>query len=159
MSLICGVDPGQTGAIALLNADTKKIIEIVDMPVTTRLSGKGKEVNAYMLSNIFKNMNKYLLDIETIIIERVHAMKGQGTTSMFNFGRSLGVVEGIIAMTNTPTVWVTPQTWKKKFGLLKKEKDAARSLVISMYPNQLDLFKRKKDIGRADAVLIGLYKQ
>ena len=156
MSLICGIDPGQTGAIALINADTKKLIEVVDMPVTTRLSGKGKEVNAYLLSEILKDMNRYVLDIEQIVIERVHAMRGQGTTSMFNFGRSLGVVEGVVAMMDIPTKWVTPQAWKKKFGLLKKEKDAARALVISMYPGQLDLFKRKKDGGRADALLIGL---
>ena len=42
-------------------------------------------------------------------------------------------------------------------GLIGKEKDAARTLVIQRFPEHRDLFARKKDIGRADATLIGQY--
>ncbi len=157
--MILGIDPGQTGAIAFIDSAVKdkvEILQIVDMPTTLRLSGKGKEVNAYLLAEMIQDYTRGMTAVDGIVIERVHAMPGQGTTSMFNFGRSLGVIEGIVAAEGIPTTWVTPQNWKKKFGLLKKDKDAARSLVINMFPKQLDLFKRKKDGGRADAVLIGL---
>ena len=84
-------------------------------------------------------------------------MPGQGVTSMFNFGRSLGCIEGVISAYQINTQWVTPQAWKKHFGLLKKPKDAARTYVIDRFPTNLDLFKRKKDGGRADATLIALH--
>ena len=128
---------------------------VFDMPVTEKLSGKGKEVNAYLLADFMAEMK--VRDSEAMaVVERVGAMPGQGTTSMFGFGRSLGVIEGVLAGLGISVAWVTPQKWKKKFGLIKKEKDAARGLVLGMYPERSDLFARKKDGGRADAVLIGL---
>ena len=155
--MIIGIDPGQTGALAVLSGGGAYLDLVFDMPVTTRLSGKGKEVNAYLLADFLLEMKQQGTEELKAVVERVHAMPGQGSTSMFNFGRSLGVIEGVLSGLNIPVQWVTPQAWKKKFGLIKKEKDAARALVLSMYPERSDLFSRKKDGGRADATLIGLY--
>ena len=158
MGMILGIDPGLTGAVAVLTEHgTRCYLDLVfDMPVTTKLSGKGNEVNAYLFSDFILEMKTQDSDLRAVV-ERVHAMPGQGSTSMFGFGRSLGVIEGVLAGYNIPVQWVTPQKWKKKFSLINKEKDAARGLILSMYPERSDLFSRKKDCGRADATLIGLY--
>lgn len=145
-----GIDPGLSGAIAYLDED--KIVSIDDMPISAKTSGKGNQVNAAVLSQMLSNKL-----IDEAIVERVHAMPGQGVTSVFGFGRSLGVIEGILAAHSIPVKWVTPQKWKKLCGLIGKDKDASRTLCIEKYPNNMELFKRKKDNGRADAVLIGLY--
>jgi crossover junction endodeoxyribonuclease RuvC len=146
--MIISIDPGLTGAIAYFtNEGLLNYIE--DMPITAKINGKGNQVNANLLSELF-------VDVDRAIIERVHAMPGQGVTSVFSFGRSLGVIEGILAANQIPIEWITPQKWKKHFSLLGKPKDASRTLAIELYPNHLDLFKRKKDNGRSDAVLIGL---
>ena len=157
-----GIDPGGTsGAISVVERDPLTGITILhavaDMPVLPKLSGKGKEVNAQMLHDIIQTWRRVYKTINFVFIERVHAMPGQGVTSMFNFGRSLGCIEGVVAAYRIHTKWPTPQAWKKHFGLLKKPKDAARTYVIDRFPTNLDLFKRKKDGGRADATLIALH--
>jgi crossover junction endodeoxyribonuclease RuvC len=150
-TVIISIDPGLGGAIAVLfeNGD---IYAVHDMPISAKTNGKGNQVNAALLSEI---LGGYVDLVDKVIIERVHAMPGQGVTSVFGFGRSLGVVEGVCAALGFSVEWITPQKWKKKFSLIGKDKDAARTFVIEKYPNELDLFKRKKDIGGADAVLIG----
>ncbi len=154
--MIIGIDPGLTGAIAVI--DHGLIIEIHDMPVTAKNSGKGNQVNAGLLADLFEEIDGSYIDenyvVSSVVIERVGAMPGQGVSSMFSFGRSLGVVEGVIASKGWPVEWVTPQKWKKKFGLIGKDKDAARTLCIEQHPSDIGYFKRKKDIGRADALLI-----
>lgn len=151
--MIIGIDPGLTGALALLD-DDGAISDVIDMPISAKTNGKGNQVNASLLAQIMASLSR--LPIDVVVIERVHAMPGQGVTSVFGFGRSLGVVEGVAASCSLPVKWVTPQKWKKQFGLIGKDKDASRTLVIEQHPYKADLFKRKKDIGRADAVLIGL---
>ncbi len=147
--MIISIDPGLTGAVAVFH---DCLIDVIDMPVSAKTNGKGLQVNAALLSKEIRELNF----IDKAIIERVTAMPGQGVTSMFGFGRTLGVIEGVLAAHTIPVEWVTPQKWKKFHGLIKKDKDAARTLVIEKYPDKTDRFKRKKDIGRADAVLIGL---
>ncbi len=90
------------------------------------------------------------------VVERVSAMPGNGAVSMFNFGRSYGDVRGVIGALDIPLHFVTPQKWKKHFGLTS-DKDQSRLRAIRMFPAVADQFKRKKDDGRAEAALIALY--
>ena len=50
-------------------------------------------------------------------VEKVGAMPGQGVTSMFNFGKSAGFIEGVLSALGIPYQLVTPQRWKKEFTL------------------------------------------
>lgn len=154
--MILSIDPGATGAIALL--DKSGVLAVWDMPVTAKTYGKGREVNAALLRLIFEEVLKHD-PAPTVVIERVGAMPGQGVTSMFSFGRSLGVLEGVVAGLCLSAVFVTPQKWKKHFSLIGKDKDAARTLAIQLFPSVSEKLKRKKDIGRADAILIGAYAE
>jgi hypothetical protein len=99
-------------------------------------------------------------------LERVNAMpprgkdgktRAAGGTSMFGFGRSVGVVEMLFAARGIPYRFVTPIAWKKHFGLTGKDKDAARALALELFPAASGLLQRKKDVGRADALLIAEY--
>jgi len=81
-------------------------------------------------------------------------MPGQGVSSVFSFGKSAGIIEGILAAEKIPMVLVTPQKWKKRAGIIGKEKDAARTLALQLYPQIASHLDRKKDVGRADALLI-----
>ena len=141
-----GVDPGLGGAVAYIYGDH---VEVWDMPVVPRRTGKGREVCAALLHNLVN-------EIPTVhaYVERVSAMPGQGVTSMFSLGRSLGIVEATLACCEFSYVLVTPSVWKRRAGLIGKPKDASRTLAIQMYPQLADQLKRKKDVGRADALLI-----
>ena len=144
MTIKIGIDPGQTGAIAAY-----------DVPTMTRLHGKGQQVDPYTLAT-------EILDLcagrnATAVIEAVSAMPGQGVSSMFRFGESVGVVLGVLGALQMPVRWVTPQRWKKAAGITGKDKDAARSLAIQLHPEVADLLTRKRDVGRSDAILIARF--
>ena len=145
--MILGVDPGKTGAIAALTVDGR-LAGVDDMPVT------GSIVSAALLDELVHNRVDPLADRPgTAVIELVHAMPGQGVTSMFSFGRSLGVVEGVLAAQEWSIEWVTPARWKKTLGL-SADKDESRRRAIELWPEHAGLFARKKDNGRAEAALI-----
>jgi len=145
------VDPGQQGAIAALDM-RGSVIALHDMPTSARLHGKGQQVDASALTTI-------IMDIKAgqhvvAYIEQVSAMPGQGVSSMFRFGESVGIVLGVLGALQVPIRWVSPAMWKKRAGLTGKEKDAARTLAIQRHPEIADMLTRKKDTGRADAILI-----
>jgi len=156
-----GCDVGVNGAFALLK--NGEIIDIWDMPASTATYGKKnkKEVSPQLLNIMVGEMKSicdgyggsYTLEAN---VERVNAF-GMGATSAFGFGRSAGVVAGVLAAHNVPIDYVMPMQWKKQFGLIKAGKDATRTLALEKFPANADLFKRKKDVDRADAVFIGLY--
>ena len=149
--MIIGIDPGAvSGALALID-DNLDFIEVIDMPV--ELNGKKQEVNAVELSKIltvWKSHGKL-----TVYLESVHSMPGQGVSGVFGFGDSFGCIRGVCGALMIPLVRVTPQMWKKRAGLIGKEKDAARSKAQQLYPEAP--LGRKRDCGRADSLLIARF--
>lgn len=151
--IILGFDPGQSGAIAAF--DGQNITGLLDMPTMPRLHGKGHQVDPYTLTTALLNLYAGL--DATAVIETVSAMPGQGVSSTFHFGESLGVVLGVLGALQIPVRMVTPSKWKKAAGLLGRDKDAARTLAIQLHPEVADQLARKKDVGRADAVCIARF--
>ena len=152
--IIFGIDPGVSGAIGIL--ENKKIIEIYDMP--TMIDGKKnkKQVNGSQVTNIIKeklNDDKEII----VVVEHVNAMPGQGVTSMFNFGQSVGVLKGICSAMRLPMYFVRATKWKKYFNLINSEKDASRTKTIEIFPYFSSQLARKKDGNKADAILIASF--
>lgn len=147
--IIIGIDPGMSGAIAVLDRKGG-LVAVYDMPTMPKGAGKKQQVNAAGVSAKIKSFRP-----AAVYLERVSSMPNQGVSSMFSFGESFGVVRGVTAALSMPIELITPQTWKRRFGLLGTEKDAARTKAIELYPAAA--LARKKDIGRADALLIARY--
>jgi len=150
---IC-IDPGITGAIAIISPEGHA--RVFDMPTMAKNSGNGQQVNPYELSRIIIEVMDSACDV-VAYVERVNAMPGQGVTSMFSFGQAYGVIHGVLGALDIPVEFPTPQQWKKFHGLIGKPKDSARTLAIQKFPYLSKDLARKKDVGRADALLIGLY--
>ena len=150
---IIGIDPGLSGGIAIL--DDLKIFDLFDMPIMSEGKKNKNQLNSAQLVNIIK---KNIVSGNTfVIVEQVSAMPGQGVTSMFNFGQTFGSIKGICAALNLPIFYVRPAKWKKHFELINSSKDASRTKVIEMYPSISDRLSRKKDVNKADAILIARY--
>lgn len=158
-----GIDPGITGALALLNDDLT-VVAVKDMPTVT--NGKKQEINTVELGNILEywNYNPGLIVILEEVGARPTRFKGEdgqmherkgGTTSAFTFGDSFGCVRGVCGALKIPLIRVTPQSWKSRCGLIKKPKDVARTIAQQLYP-EVDL-SLKKHGGRADALLIARF--
>lgn len=150
--LTLGCDPGQTGAIAIL-ADGE-VAGFIDMPTMLRKAG-GREVNALSLAAQLRGVLQTHRGAYVVaILESVHAMPRQGSSSGFRFGESFGIVKGVLAALGIGYVLVPPQMWKRHLRLTGCDKDAARTLVIQRFPQAAPSMTRKKDIGRADALLL-----
>ena len=150
---IIGIDPGLSGGIAIL--DDLKIFDLFDMPIMSEGKKNKNQLNSAQLVNIIK---KNIVSGNTfVIVEQVSAMPGQGVTSMFNFGQTFGSIKGICAALNLPIFYVRPAKWKKHFELINSSKDASRTKVIEMYPSISSRLSKKKDVNKADAILIARY--
>ena len=148
-----GIDPGLNGAIAFLDTE-KGHLSVVDMPTfeVKRNNKFKREVSPHGISDVLSLSQK----ISGVVLERVGAMPGQGVTSVFSFGRSVGVIEGVLAAEHIPVSIVTPQAWQKAAGV-RGGKDGARQRACELFPNYAGLFARKKDDGRADAACMAWY--
>jgi crossover junction endodeoxyribonuclease RuvC len=153
--MICvGIDVGLSGAIAFFDIKAGAL-SVFDMPVVEVLRGgkKKKEVCARSLAHMFRD--KANADMR-IFIERVNAMSGQGVTSVFSFGRSAGVVDGVVSWTQAQITLITPQVWQKAVGV-RDGKDGSRLRAMELFPAYSELFRLKKAHGRSDAALISYY--
>jgi len=148
---IIGVDVGLDGAIAMMNGTD--LIKVLDMPTVT-LDRNGKAKRQISIPELIEIIDEF--KPEEAYIEKVFAMSGQGVTSVFSFGRSLGAIEGVIAARSIKSTLITPQTWQKAMGVTGG-KDGARARAMELFPWNVDYFKRKKDDGRADAALIACW--
>lgn len=137
-----GIDPGQSGAIAIVDSDDG-IIACHDMPVADGA------VSAVLVHRILAGHGH----IDLAVIENVHSMPRQGVVSSFKFGRSKGVVEGVVAALRIPVEMPSPAAWKKAMGV-SADKDSSRAKALELHPVHADLFARVKDADRAEAVLL-----
>ena len=151
---IIGIDPGLSGAIAIL--EDNKVLSIFDMPVMAEGKKNKRQLNSAQLVDIIKENIKINDDI-AVVVEQVNAMPGQGVTSMFNFGQTFGAIKGVCAALKLPIFFVRPSKWKKHFDLLNSSKDSSRTKVIEMYPSLSNQLTKKKDANKSDAILIARF--
>ena len=138
---IIGIDPGLSGAIAVL--ENNKVIKIFDIPVMSEGKKNKRQLNSALLVNLLKENIQKDEDV-TVVVEQVNAMPGQGVTSMFNFGQTFGALKGICAALELPIFFVRPSKWKKHFELINSSKDASRTKAIEMYPKLSSQLSKKK---------------
>jgi len=146
--MIIGIDPGKTGAIAMLynineHEDNNRLF-IEDMPALD------KEINGAVIADILREFTP-----DFVYLEAVNSF-GMGRQSAYNFGQGVGILKGVMAALAIPYSIVAPGKWKRDMGL-KRDKAAARAAATRLFPASADLFKRKKDDGRAEAALIALW--
>jgi crossover junction endodeoxyribonuclease RuvC len=148
---VLGIDVGLNGALALI--EDGQLLEVHDMPTVTleRNSKTKRMVNANALSLIIRGSKA-----DVAYLERLSAMPGQGVTSMFSMGQSLGVVLGILAAYQIATTTIPPRTWQKALDV-PQGKDGSRYRAAQLFPESAELFQRVKDDGRSDATLIAAY--
>jgi crossover junction endodeoxyribonuclease RuvC len=157
-----GADPGMGGALALFAPSTHPTVSgrvellAVDMPAHV-IDGK-RRMDLWKLANILGSWAS-LYDIRGATVERVHSMPSQGVASSFAFGFSAGALQQAVASAGIPLTLVSPGTWKAIYGLRggRENKDMSRQKASQIFPGSAHLWARKKDEGRAEAVLLAHY--
>ena len=143
MKTYIGIDPGKSGAMAIIHALGN--IEIIPF-----------DAMEYSLALARVRGGAYPV---TCCVEKVGAMPGQGVVSMFNFGHNLGLIEGLLKGYGISYQLVPPQTWKKEFSL-SSDKNKSIEVCQKLFPNVSLLAterSRKPSDGIAEAVLIAEY--
>lgn len=148
--MFLGIDPGLSGAFAYLLTDS---VQVFQLPTLTIMKNKKshREYDIPALMNRLKDIQG-LAKVRKMklraIIESVHSMKNQGVVSTFSFGKGFGIWLGVLTALNIPYELVTPQRWKKTFGLLGLEKNAAVEKVKELFKNKtICIYDGKEDRG------------
>jgi crossover junction endodeoxyribonuclease RuvC len=153
MKRYIGIDPGLSGAVAVLPEGW-----IFDTPTAIVSSGK-RQRREYLEAEMAAMLAPFVED-SVAAIEKVHAMPRQGVASMFTMGVGLGVWRGILAALGIPFDLVTPQRWKAvMMDGMGKEKEAARTRALQLFPGLTPSLRLKKHHGRAEALLIAEYRR
>jgi hypothetical protein len=143
---LIGVDPGLSGAIAVLKP-SGELERLADLPVIRdgRLAWiDGSGLQSFLIDTLYGRPAR-------AVVERVSAMPKQGIASAFNFGVGFGSVLSILQARHLPVELVTPATWKRAVGL-SSDKRASLDKARLLFPDA-DLTLAKHD-GRAEALLL-----
>jgi crossover junction endodeoxyribonuclease RuvC len=151
LDVIIGIDIGVTGGVAVLCA-SGELIKVHAMPCLADGPAGRRSVNGPLLASIV-----FASHATRAFVEHVSARPGEGAVGAFAFGRSRGLIEGVLAAAGVPCQFLTPACWKRTVGLPPgRDKDASRAAAIQRWPARAELFSRKKDDGVAEAALIAI---
>lgn len=138
-----GIDPGKKGGYAVL------------------IDGKVWKAEVWDDAEFVDTMRQVsqMRTVARAAVEKVGAVKGNGVTSMFSFGKSAGYIEGVLRAFDIPYQLVSPQRWKSEFGL---NSDKEKSIIVCkrLFPdvNLLPTPRcRKESDGVAESILIGCF--
>jgi crossover junction endodeoxyribonuclease RuvC len=151
---IVGIDPGASGAIGVLT-ESGAFVGVFDMPtVLANKSSNRQMVSPTDLANMLRSLLVNAPAGVVAITENVNAMPEQGVASVFAFGKSYGILLGVLAALGISTHIVTPAKWKG-FYSLGREKGQSRELAQRMWPAApLGLVKHHN---RAEALMLARY--
>jgi len=139
---VLGIDPGNAGSIAIINTESKST-SIFKMPLIInekKVKGKIKVSKSYDVLKIREILKDNLSEKDLFYVEKVQNMPGEGSTSSFNFGKGIGILEGlIVGIFNINPIFVSPIVWKKYF-----EKDLITDEMIEI-KNKIKELKEKDD--------------
>jgi crossover junction endodeoxyribonuclease RuvC len=136
---IVGVDPGLTGALALLQDG--ELTDVVDMPVLDR------RVQAPEIVRLLQRWSPTV-----VVVEEINAMP-RGSIASFSLGYSMGTLVAAVQTSSHPLARITPSEWKRIMRLTR-DKNLSRRMATEMWPHKRDEFRLAKHDGRAEAALI-----
>lgn len=142
---IIGIDPGQSGGIAILDGESGALTECVKMPSTPMdILNYLKEWNGCSVC--------YLEDVG-------NGMPGQSSKATATFARHNGHLEMALLALGISTVKVTPAKWQKALGLSGKKGESKTSHKnrIKAWSQQRFPQQKKITLAVSDAIAIAVY--
>ena len=141
--MFIGIDPGQSGGMAILHEGGLEIPSIYPFLKMT-------ERDIHVQLNDARE--SYPDDQIFAMLEKVGAFPGQGVSSTWKFGQHYGFLRGILTAQGIPFELVRPQVWQTAMGCLTKgDKNVSKAAAQRLFPSI------KMTHAIADAVLIAEY--
>lgn len=141
--IVMGIDPGATGAVAVIHPGGLYI---------DRFDKVGPVKVIVLALEMYGRP-------DMVWVEKVHAMPGQGVTSMFSFGTSYGKILGVLEYLQLPMALATPQEWQKWLPDAPTPKERARLGVAQEFDLGRFVFAgcRVPHQGAIDATAMAMY--
>lgn len=154
--LILGVDPGFTGSLAVINSNTMRLVEVIDMPLMKPSNlFERKHRPEIDVARLAAWVDAYAHKIQLAVLEKVSAAPDQGVVSMFRFGEGYGMVRGVVAAHKLRTVTPAPAVWK---GAMNLNRNKTRSIeAAKLLAGAEPFLTLMKHHGRAEAILLAMF--
>lgn len=153
-----GIDPGAAGAIGVLFPKGGMVADIPTMKVG-RKGGTKTVYNYREIADFFSVVGRFRNQTRVVLEEAQVQIRGKGANAYngFRVGFAFGLWPLFLHAHELPLEIVHPSKWKRAMGLWGKDKEHSRQTAISMFPEVADMLARKKDEGRAEALLLAEY--
>lgn len=156
--LICGIDPGLTGAVAFIDHNGLRcVFDLPTKPIAdagpkalVKRQCDGRALAALMRAHHAAD------EPALVVIEDVQAIGGSAIQTMGSMMHTKGLIEGVLAAKGYDVVFVRPQAWKRFYGL-SADKAQCLAMAKQLYP--CDDIRLVKHHNRAEAALIARYGQ
>jgi crossover junction endodeoxyribonuclease RuvC len=149
---IGGIDPGLTGALAVLDFQDF-VLHLWDTPTVSVQVGdkirKRCDPDAFVAA-----LSRHPLDYA--LIENVQSTPNDGHVGAFTFGKVTGIAIGCCAGLDIPLASVSPAKWKMAMQV-PADKKASKTRASGLFPNCTAGWTREMDHGRSEAAIIALY--
>lgn len=145
-TVFIGIDPGKSGGIACIDTESG---------IRYTVPYSDKDLADLCRDESWRGNTEHIM----CCLEKVGARPGQGVVSMFSFGQSVGYIKGVLESFRIPYQEITPQKWKKEFGL-NSEKAASAEVCRKLFPEVSLLATprcKKPHDGMAEALLMAEY--
>jgi hypothetical protein len=139
-----GIDPGATGAYAILRENG--IFDIEDWD------------DEFVFANTIDDWRK-LYNIKCAVVEAQHAMPKQGVASVFKFGTNYGLIRGVLAALMVPAELIWPQAWQRVMLHNADGPDTKSRSLVSARRQFPYIQLKKSQHGRSDAILMALFSK
>lgn len=160
-----GIDPGFTGALALVDrvGGKLKFVEGFDVPVVGEASRK-----RVAIVEVARWLEEHL-PIDFVVVEAARLRAPVNATSGGAYMLCAGYLEAMVRLAGFEPYMVEPQSWKAKMGLKlerikdesygarkKRAKSLSRSVALRLLPGASTVIDRPGDHNRAEAMLLAI---
>lgn len=158
--LVIGVDPDVSGALAVLKIDNLGCTaQVFDSPSLPVLVGKRvrRRLDAKSIVQLIRSFDAPLGT--SAYIEQSIPYPQDGKQGWWSGGFGYGLWIGLLVASGFCVTPLPSLLWKNEFELSgsRTSKDDSRKLASELFPSLSPMMKRKKDHGRAEALLIAAY--
>ena len=161
MSTFIGIDPGVTGALAVIYDHIGSAL-VFDVPVVMVISGTNKKRRRaqYDLPAMLGMLRDQLPHEPVAVLEATTPNPRHSAIGNHSLGRGQALWEMALIACAIPFELAPAARWKTAIGLPRgADKNASRLMAGRMFPDMAEELKRVKDHGRAEALLLAEHRR
>ena len=154
---VMGIDPGVTGALAVIQRDASGglTVECVhDLPTLTEVTSSGK-ARRRIDPEAMRAMVEAAGPCDRTVVERLLAPPGIASTTAFSMGATAATISTVLCFAGVGHKIVAASTWKRALEC-PAEKEASRRHACKLFGDDAH-WKRKADHNRAESAMLALW--